>query len=55
MGGNLAVTAVVSPLYNQVVEFNPRNPGEVSGNLATGWEVTNDGLTYIFHLHEQVK
>src|SRR5215470_3185780 len=47
MGGNLAVTAMVSPLYNQVVEFNPRNPSEVSGDLAAGWEVTDDGLTYI--------
>src|SRR5262249_34810018 len=55
MGGNLAVTAVVSPLYNQVVEFSPRNAGEVSGDLATGWEVTDEGLTYIFHLHEHVK
>ncbi len=55
MGGNLAVTAAVSPLYNQVVEFNPRNPSEVIGDLATNWEVTDDGLTYIFHLHEHVR
>jgi len=55
MGGNLAVTAAVSPLYNQVVEFNPLNPSEVIGDLATGWEVTDDGLTYAFHLHDNVK
>src|SRR5262245_47673651 len=40
LAGTLAVTAVVSPLYNQVVEFNPLNPGEVIGDLATSWEVT---------------
>src|SRR5262249_27441010 len=55
MGGNLAVNAATSPMYNQVVEFNPLNPSEIIGDLATGWEVTDEGLTYIFHLHEHVK
>jgi peptide/nickel transport system substrate-binding protein len=55
VGGNLAVTAVVSPLYNQVVEFNPFNPSEIIGDLATRWEVTDAGATYTFHLHQHVK
>src|SRR5215471_1430951 len=33
LGGNLAVTAAVSPLYNQVVEFNPLIPREVIGDF----------------------
>jgi peptide/nickel transport system substrate-binding protein len=55
LGGNLAVNAAISPLYNQVVEFNPLKPDEVIGDLAKSWEVMDDGLTYIFHLHEHVQ
>jgi len=55
LGGNLAVNAATSPMYNQVVEFNPLNPSEIIGDLATSWEVQDEGLTYIFHLHEHVK
>jgi peptide/nickel transport system substrate-binding protein len=54
LAGTLAVMAVVSPLYNQVVEFNPLNPREIIGDLATRWEVTDGGLTYRFHLHDHV-
>ena len=35
----------LSPLYNQVVEFNHTQPSEIIGDLATRWEVTEDGLT----------
>jgi peptide/nickel transport system substrate-binding protein len=55
LGGNLAVTAAVSPLYNQVVEYNPLNPSEAIGDLAKSWEVRDEGLTYIFYLHDHVK
>ena len=55
VGGNLTVNAAVSPLYNQVVEYNPTKPSEIIGDLAKNWEVQEEGLTYIFHLHEQVK
>ena len=34
-----------SPLYNQVVEFNPLKPHEIIGDLAQRWDVTADGLT----------
>jgi peptide/nickel transport system substrate-binding protein len=54
IAGTLGAMAAISPLYNQVVEFNPLNPREVIGDLATSWEVTDDGLTYTFHLHKQV-
>jgi peptide/nickel transport system substrate-binding protein len=47
--------AAISPLYNQVVEFNPLTPHEIIGDLAQRWDVTTDGLTYIFHLHEHVQ
>jgi peptide/nickel transport system substrate-binding protein len=54
IAGTLAVNAAIGPLYNQVVEFNPLNPSEIIGDLAKRWEVTDGGLTYIFHLHEHV-
>ena len=43
------------PLYNQVLEYNPVNPTELIGDLAKSWEVSDDGLTYTFRLHENVK
>jgi ABC-type transport system substrate-binding protein len=55
IAGTVLANAAVSPLYNQVVEFNPSKPDEIIGDLAKTWEVKDDGLTYIFHLHEQVK
>jgi peptide/nickel transport system substrate-binding protein len=55
IAGTVLANAAVSPLYNQVVEFNPINPSEIIGDLAKNWEVKDDGLTYIFHLHEQVR
>ena len=55
MAGTLGPLAALSPLYNQVVEFNPHNPSEIIGDLATRWEVTEDGLTYTFYLHDHVK
>jgi peptide/nickel transport system substrate-binding protein len=55
IAGTLGAMAAISPLYNQVVEFNPLRPSEVIGDLAKSWEVTDEGLSYIFHLHEHVQ
>src|SRR5919109_926770 len=44
IAGTLGANAAISPMYNQVVEFNPLNPDEVIGDLAKSWEVTDDGL-----------
>lgn len=54
LAGTLLANAAISPMYNQVVEFNPLKPEEVIGDLATGWEVSPDGQTYIFKLHDHV-
>ena len=54
ISGTLAANAAISPMYNQVVEFNPLNPKEVIGDLAKGWEVSDDGTVYTFQLHENV-
>ncbi len=55
IAGTLGALGSISPVYNQVVEFNPLKPDEVIGDLAKSWDVEDEGLTYIFHLHEGVK
>src|SRR5688572_25220161 len=55
MAGTIGPLAALSPLYNQLVEFNPLNPSEITGDLATRWEISDDGLTYTFYLHDNVK
>ncbi len=55
IAGTLGALGSISPVYNQVVEFNPLKPDEVIGDLAKSWDVEDNGLTYIFHLHEGVK
>lgn len=54
LAGTLGALGSISPMYNQVVEFNPLNPSEVIGDLAKSWEVTDGGMTYTFKLHENV-
>ena len=41
------------PRFNQLLEYNPVNPGEIIGDLAVSWESYEDGgeFGYIFHLH----
>lgn len=54
LAGTLGASASISPMYNQVVEFNPLKPSEVIGDLAKSWEVSDGGMTYTFRLHENV-
>ena len=40
------------PRYNQLVEQNPvKETDEIIGDLAESWEVSDDGKTYTFRLH----
>jgi peptide/nickel transport system substrate-binding protein len=55
LAGTLGALAAISPMYSQVVEFNPLKPTEIIGDLAKTWEAADDGLTYVFHLHESAK
>jgi peptide/nickel transport system substrate-binding protein len=54
-GANLPDIHAISPLLNQVVEYNPINPSEIIGDLAKSWIVSDDGVTYIFNLNEGIK
>lgn len=42
------------PIFNRLVEFEPGTTN-VKPGLAKSWEVSDDGLTYTFHLQEGVK
>ena len=41
-----------SPLYNQVVEFNPISPDIIIPDLAESWERSDDGQTYTFKIRQ---
>jgi peptide/nickel transport system substrate-binding protein len=55
IAGTVFALAAIGPVYNQVVEFNPINPKEIIGDLAKSWDMTDEGRTYIFQLHDNVK
>lgn len=44
----------IGPCYNGLVQFDPMNPNEIIGDLATSWDVAEDGLSITFHLHKGV-
>jgi peptide/nickel transport system substrate-binding protein len=54
--GTLCGLAVgFGPQYNQVVEYNPLDPTEIIGDLAKEWSASDDGLTFTFTLHDDIK
>lgn len=54
LAGTLGALGSISPMYNQLVEFNPLNPSEIIGDLAKSWAVSPDGMAYTFKLHDNV-
>lgn len=40
-------------MYEMLVKFNEKQ--EIVGGLADSWEISDDSLTYTFHLHEGIK
>ena len=44
-----------SPMYNQLLQYDPLNPNELIPDLAKSWKVSDDGLTYTFDLVQGVK
>ncbi|MBI2907337.1 MAG: hypothetical protein HYX92_06765 [Chloroflexi bacterium] len=49
------VANVVQLAYNGITQYNPESSEEVIGDLARNWETSKDGLTYTFHLSENLK
>jgi len=54
LAGTLGALGSISPMYNQLVEFNPLKPSEIIGDLAKSWDVSSDSMVYTFKLHENV-
>lgn len=53
---NIPDTSAISAtrgVYENLVQFDEDN--ELVGQLADSWEVSDDSLTYTFHLHEGIK
>ncbi len=46
-----------SGIYNQLIEYNPEteDPFDLRGDLATKWELSEDGKVYTFHLNPKAK
>lgn len=49
-GGATYVNSIYGALYDQLVYQDPES-GEIVPGLATSWEVSDDGLEYVFQLH----
>ncbi|NJO33250.1 MAG: ABC transporter substrate-binding protein [Rhodospirillales bacterium] len=45
----------VSPMFSYLVKYDSSQNGKIVGDLAKGWTVSDDGLTYTFKLHQGVK
>ena len=54
-GGVSQIATATSPLLNNVVQYDPNNPSELIGDLAKSWTRSDDGKTYTFLLHDNVK
>jgi peptide/nickel transport system substrate-binding protein len=45
----------VSPLYSFLVRYDASQGGKITGDLAKSWEISKDGLTFTFKIHDGVK
>ncbi len=45
----------ISGIYNGLLEYNDEtdDPYDIRGDLAESWELQPDGVTYVFHLHDE--
>lgn len=39
------------PRFNQILMYDPQASSEITGDLAHSWEVSDDGMEFIFHLN----
>jgi ABC-type transport system substrate-binding protein len=54
--GTIANAGSASPMYDLLVRQDPRDPTlPIIPSLATSWEISSDGMSYIFKLREGVK
>ncbi|MYC32078.1 MAG: ABC transporter substrate-binding protein [Chloroflexi bacterium] len=55
--GSSSLSSVISysQLYNQIVQYDTVDTNAITGDLAESWDVSPDGLTYTFHLRENMQ
>lgn len=53
-GFEIGAMSAMNNVYEGLVEYEP-GTAKIAGRLATGWEISADGLTYTFHLRDGVK
>ena len=54
--GTFAMVHPVAPQYSTLLIFSgPHDNQKIAGDLAKSWDISADGLTYTFKLHEGVK
>ena len=46
---------IVDTMFDQIIMVNPHKQGELVGQLATDWDVSNDGTVYTFNLNRGVE
>ena len=46
-----------SPMYNELIHYNPETPDplDIVGDIAKGWGLADDGLSYTFFLNENAR
>lgn len=45
----------ISPFYSFLVRYDASQGGKITGDLAKSWDISKDGLTYTFKIHDGVK
>ena len=55
-GSSYQSVVSASPMWSALLQFNPETPAldDISGDLAETWEVSEDGRTYTFRLHDNI-
>ena len=55
--GSSSLSSVISysQLYNQIVQYDTVDTNAITGDLAESWDVSDDGLTYTFHLRDDMQ
>jgi peptide/nickel transport system substrate-binding protein len=56
-GGGTTEATASSPLYNQIVEYNPETAerSDLRGDVAEEWQVTADGTSIVFNLRDDAR
>ncbi len=54
-GSSITTLLRVGPHYSTLLKVDPNDYPEVVGDVAESWEVSDDGLTYTFKLHPDIR